>query len=89
MDSQASSMPEKCASELNDWHHGDGWNPTDIVSNIALPAYDEYYDINYPFYRDAFVLGHVTSPNTNTLSMNEISTPKVRSIKRKQHPCFA
>ena len=49
------------------------------MNDITLPAHDKYYDINYPFYRDAFVLGHVISPNNNILAMNEVTIPKVRS----------
>ena len=32
------------------------------------------------------MLGHVISPNNNILAMNEVTTPKVRSVKRKHHP---
>ena len=53
--------------------------PTDIVNDITLPSHDKYYDINYPFYREAFVLGHVASPLADILPMNEIHPPKVRS----------
>ena len=71
-----------CYSALNDWNHVENWTPTDIVNDITLPSHDKYYDINYPFYRDVFVLGHVTSPNANVLSMNEMNPPKIRSVRK-------
>ena len=73
----------KWAPELNDWDEGCEWNPTDLVNDISLPAYDEYYDINYPFYKHAFVLGHVIAPNDNILAVNEFATPKSKNWKEK------
>ena len=46
-----------------------------------LPSHDNYYNINYLFYRDAFVLGHVTSALADVLPMNEIHPLKVRSVR--------
>ena len=44
------------------------------------------YDINYPHYRNAFVLGHTASPTADVLLMNELNPPKVRIIVRKSKP---
>ena len=65
--------------DLDEWEQVEDWVPTEITNDIALPSHDEYYDINYPFYRTAFVLGHATSPNADILPGNEINPPKVRS----------
>ena len=63
------------------------WTPTDIVNAITLPSHDKHYDINYSFYRDAFVLGYVTSPKANVLLMNKVPPQKVRSVKKpKKEP---
>ena len=43
-------------SELDNWYHVDNWIPTEIINDHSKPSYNEYYDINFPFYRDAFVL---------------------------------
>ena len=73
----------KPPDDLDDWIHGDSWAPTVINNNINLPSHDEYYDINYPFYRTAFVLGHATCPKTEVLSKDE-NPLKVRSGVRKR-----
>ena len=73
---------------LDDWEQVEDWIPTEITNDIVLPSHDEYYDINYPFYRSAFVLGHAISPNTDILPGNELHHSKVRSAvsKRKTKP---
>ena len=71
------------SSVLDDWDQVGDWTPTYIVNDITLPSHDEYYDIDYPYYRNALEVNHAASPNTDVHLMNEINPPKVRSKVRK------
>ena len=72
----------KRCSELEDCYHVENWIPTVLLNDPTKPSSDEYYDINFPYYCDAFVFGNVStpvSPLVDVLSMNEVNPPKVRS----------
>ena len=74
----------KSPDDLVDWEHDNDWIPTVITNNINLPLHDKYYDINYPFYKTAFVLGHTSCPSAEILSKAKINPQKVRSGVRKR-----
>ena len=68
--------------DLEDWHHVENWIPTDLLNDHTKSSGDDYYDINFPYYFDAFVFGNVStpvSPLDDVLPMNEVNPPKVRS----------
>ena len=70
-----------CVTDLEDWDHVDNWIPPNVISDHTKHSGDEYYDINFPYYRHAFVFGSVASPVSpldDILPMNEIHPPKVR-----------
>ena len=73
----------KYPSKLDDWYHVDNWIPTEIINDHTQPLLDEYYDINFLFYCDAFVFGHVlttVSSLDSILPMNEANPPIVRNV---------
>ena len=74
----------KPPDDLDGWEHGNDWIPTVITNDIKLPSHDEDEDINYPFYKTAFVLGHTSCPSADILSQAQINPQKVRSGKGKK-----
>lgn len=70
-----------CPPDLEDWHHVENWIPTVLLNDHTKPSGDKCYNINFPYYRDAFVFGIVltpVSPLDDVLPMNEVNPPKVR-----------
>ena len=60
----------------------ENWIPPDILNDHTKQFGDKYYDINFPYYCDAFVFGSVlapASPLDDELPMNEVNPLKVRS----------